>query len=93
MITVTDDLGPGFWISWTSIRTFDLICIKFRCRILSVILSFINGSQISAKRGPASRFVVEANTEALVSKSNSRQSEYVMVRGWNLEANIEAHIK
>ena len=37
--------------------------------------------QIPAKRGPASRFVVEANTEALVSKSNSRRSKYVMVRG------------
>ena len=28
--------------------------------------------QILAKRGPDSRFIVEANTEALVSKSNSR---------------------
>ena len=28
--------------------------------------------QISAKRGPDSRFVIEVNTEALVSKLNSR---------------------
>ena len=33
--------------------------------------------QISEKRGP----VVEVNTESLVYKSNSRRSEYVMVRG------------
>ena len=41
----------------------------------------IGPQQISAKRGPASWFVVEANTEALESKSNSRLSESVMVRG------------
>ena len=37
-------------------------------------------NQILANRGPALRFVIEANTEALVSKLNSRRSEYVMVR-------------
>ena len=31
--------------------------------------------------GPDLRFVVEANTEALVSTSNSRRSDYVMVQG------------
>ena len=49
--------------------------------------------QILAKRGPDSRLVVEAITEALVSKLNSRRSEYVMVqvKVFNLEANIEAN--
>ena len=41
-------------------------------------------NHISANQGPASRFVVEANTEALVSKSNSRRSEYMMVRGQSI---------
>ena len=36
-----------------------------------------DAKQISAKRGP--EIVIEANTEALVSLWNSRQSEYVMV--------------
>ena len=36
---------------------------------------FNHGRQISANRGPASRFVVRANTKALVSKSNSRRSK------------------
>ena len=45
----------------------------------SNFLLFKGGKQISAKRGPASRFVVEANTKALVSKLNSRRSEYVLI--------------
>ena len=38
-------------------------------------------NQISAKRGPDSSFIVEVNTEVLVSKSNSKRSKYVMVWG------------
>ena len=36
-------------------------------------------NQILAKRGPALRFVVEANIKALMSKSNSRRSKKMMV--------------
>ena len=65
---------------WTEKRRLLLnVPISAPCAVLKMDVD-----QISAKRGPASRFVVEANTEALVSKSNSRQSEYV-----TLEANIE----
>ena len=45
--------------------------------------------QISAKRAPDSRFVVEGNIEALVSKLNTRRSEYVMVRGWSIQPQNE----
>ena len=42
-------------------------------------------NQISAKRGPASRFVIEANHKPLQPKSNSRQSKKMMVRGWSIQ--------
>ena len=59
------------------------------CQVLAPVqvwmkLPFSTIFQISVKRGPASRFVIKANTEALVSKSNSRRSEYVLVRGQSI---------
>ena len=41
----------------------------------------ITNYQISAKRGPASKFVVEANTKAVMSMSNSRRSKKLMIWG------------
>ena len=56
-------------------------------QIPTVILKprgFNNIKQIPAKWGPASRFIVEGNIKALMSKWNSRQSKKMMVQGQNI---------
>ena len=46
-------------------------------------------NQILAKQGPASRIVVEANSKPLLSKSSSRRSQKVMIRGLSIRPRSE----
>ena len=48
--------------------------------------------QIPAKQGFASRFVVEANIKALMSKSNSRRSKKMMDHGGSIQPRREYQI-
>ena len=59
--------------------------------VFILILRFAetNLHQILVKRCHDSRFFVEANTEAMVSKSNSRRSEYVIDGGQSMRPRSE----
>ena len=49
--------------------------------IQNYLPSFKGKWQISAKQGPSSRFVIEANRKPLLPKSNSRRSKKMKVQG------------
>ena len=68
---------------WNKKNFFDILSQHTRWKIILIIL--LNSSQA----GSASRFFVEANIKALLSKSNSRRSKKIMVWGLSIQPQSE----